>query len=294
MTKNENSDREDLSKWGLASRNYYDSLEDEFKEANEYWENPYDTETWKIENDLASKYLKQEGLLLDLGVGFYPHVESTEEKNLVCLDISDRSLVVARREYGLRNKNMEFICADAMRLPFSDASFGGIIAGGELVNHLPGQALLKEICRVLRPSGRVILSVGMKWCLDSMYAILDAMIGNRIGYAMKLSEAVQFLRHPRRSTEVTWEVTPKLDLRVILYTRKDMMAMVLPARFHIAEIRSLNLISAIVPLPIQQNARIHAALRRAIGFLLRLDRCLAQIPGLRWFAGNVYLVLEKK
>jgi ubiquinone/menaquinone biosynthesis C-methylase UbiE len=294
LTKNESSDREDLSKWSLASRNYYDSLEDEFKEANEYWENPYDTETWKMENDLTSEYLKQEGLLLDLGVGFYPHVESTEEKNLVCLDISGRSLVVAQREYGPRNKNTEFICADAMRLPFPDATFGGIIAGGELVNHMPGYALLKETHRALQPGGKLILSVGMKWCLDSIYAILDAIIAHRIGYSMTRSEAVEFLRRPQSSTQVTWEVTPKLDLRVTLYSKKDIEKTILETGFRVVKTRSLNLLSAIIPLPIQQDARISGMLRTAIKFLLYLDRGLGRIPGLKWFAGNLFMVLEKR
>lgn len=291
LTSNRSSES---SKWSLASRDYYNSLEDEFEAMNEFWENPYDVGTWRMENELVSTHLCHDDLLLDLGVGFYPHIESTAGKNLICLDVSGRSLAVARKAYHCYNQNMEYVCADAMCLPFVDGMFEGIVAGGELINHLPGETLLKEIHRVLRPAGRVVLSVGMKWCLDSMYAILDAIMGNKIGYTMTRSEAAEFLRHPWRSTEVTWEVTPKLDLRVTLYSRRDIKAFILPTRLHIVEIRSLNLLSAIVPLPIQQNARIHTLLRSTITFLLGLDRYLAHVPGLRWFAGNVYLVLEKR
>jgi ubiquinone/menaquinone biosynthesis C-methylase UbiE len=281
------------SKWSIASRDYYDSLEEEFEAMNEFWENPYDLGTWRMENELVSRNLCQDDPLLDLGVGFYPHIESTAGKNLICLDISCRSLAVARKVYHEYNQKMEYVCADAMCLPFVDGAFEGIVAGGELINHLPGQALLKEMHRVLRPAGRVVLSVGMKWCLDSMYAILDAITGNSIGYRMTRSEATQFVQHPLRSTEVTWEVTPKLDLRVTLYSRRDIKAFILLTRFHIVKICSLNLLSAIVPLPIQQNARIHTLLHNIITFLLSLDRCVACVPGLRWLAGNVYLVLEK-
>ena len=69
---------------------------------------------------------------------------------------------------------MEYVAADALLTPFPTGSFGGIIAGGELINHVDGDKLLAEVSRLLQPYGRALLSVGMKWCLDSMYAVADA------------------------------------------------------------------------------------------------------------------------
>jgi SAM-dependent methyltransferase len=276
-------------KWSRASKEYYDSLGREFVEMEEYWQNPYDVATWKMENDLVAEHLGDRHLLLDLGVGFYPHVESTAGKNLVCVDVSCQSLRIARRVYHQCNENMEYVCADAMALPFRNAAFEGIIAGGELVNHMPAKPMLDEASRVLKKGGKIILSVGMKWCIDSLYALLDSLIGNKIGYAMTRNEAAEFIRSTG-STDVTWEVTPSLNLRVKLYTRGDIKKVISSVNMRIVQIRSLDLISGIVPLPVQQDR--HGRLINGIteGLLL-LDRQLGKLPGMRWFAGNLYVVI---
>ncbi|MGH9986257.1 MAG: hypothetical protein ACRD8W_20130, partial [Nitrososphaeraceae archaeon] len=69
----------------VLSKTYYDGLASEFDELNDYWSNPYDSATWDKENALVGQYLGSYDLLLDLGVGFYPHIESTSEKQLVCV-----------------------------------------------------------------------------------------------------------------------------------------------------------------------------------------------------------------
>jgi SAM-dependent methyltransferase len=277
-----------------VSKEYYDTLALEFDEMDEYWANPYDSATWELENRLVRWHLGRKNLLLDLGVGFYPHVESTIDKPLVCVDISQGSLIVARRVYHSHNPTMRYVCADALSLPFADNAFEGIIAGGELINHVPGEILLREMHRVLKPRGKIILSVAMKWCLDSLYSLLDSFIGNRIGYSMTREEALRFLRQPTASSSVTWEVTPDYDLSVTLYSYSHLQRMLARTGFRIVQMRSLNLLSAIVPLPLQQNGKSPRMIRDATTFLLGLDRDFwGKMPGLRWFAGNVYLVLEK-
>jgi ubiquinone/menaquinone biosynthesis C-methylase UbiE len=256
-----------------------------------YWDNPYDIATWKMENDLIDQHFKDCDLLLDLGVGFYPHVESTAGKHLVCVDVSSRSLMVARRVYQHFNEKMEYVCGDAMMLPFRNNVFEGIIAGGELICHMPGEAMIRESSRILKCGGKVVLSVAMKWCIDSFFAVLDSLIGNRLGYSMTRDETARFLKHIWRSSDVTWEVTPRLNLRVTLYTRSDIVRLISHAKMRIIQTRSLLLLSAVIPLPIQQNRNTGLTSTLA-GRLLTVDRYLGRIPGLRWFAGNMYLVLE--
>src|SRR5207247_3395490 len=82
-----------------TTRQYYDRLAAEFDQMDLYWSNPYDTATWDLENELASQFLVACDPILDLGVGFYPHIESTADKCLVNVDLSHPSLVVARSVY---------------------------------------------------------------------------------------------------------------------------------------------------------------------------------------------------
>ncbi|MGH9988102.1 MAG: class I SAM-dependent methyltransferase, partial [Nitrososphaeraceae archaeon] len=216
------------------------------------------------------------------------------EKQLVCVDISKQSLRVARRVYHHFNERMEYLCSDAIMLPFSDGSVEGIIAGGELINHVNGEKLLREIRRVLKPRGRAVVSVAMKWCSDSLYSVSDSYLGGKIGYSMTREEATQFLLKPRSSTDVTWEVTPNCNLQVTLYSCRELQEILSKTEFGILRIESLNLLSGIVPLPIQQDSNSMRLLQNLTKMLLLVDNAfLGKIPALRWFAGNVYLVLER-
>ena len=146
---------------------------------------------------------------------------------------------------------------------------------------------------MLAGRGRAVLSIGMKWCLDSLYALLDSQVGNRLGYSMTREEASEFVRHPVSSSQVTWEVTPKFDLKVTLYSRRDIVRALANASLRVLALRSLNLTSGIIPLPLQQDNDTPAVVRGLSRGLLEVDRWLGQVPLIKWFAGNVYLVVER-
>lgn len=56
------------------------------------------------------------------------------------------------------------LAGDALRLPFADASFDAVICS-EVLEHLPDyRGALGEIQRVLRPGGRLAVSVPRPWC----------------------------------------------------------------------------------------------------------------------------------
>jgi SAM-dependent methyltransferase len=276
-----------------SSRAYYDALARGFAELDDYWTNPYDVETWRMENALVARWLPASAVLLDLGVGFYPHVESTAGRRMICVDVSADSLRVAHAV--THDPRPRYLCADALTLPLADRSVDGIVAGGELVNHVDAERLLAELHRVLVPSGRVVLSIATKWCLDTLYCLLDAFLGLGIGYAMTRDEATAFVTTPATSSDVTWAVTPTSHLRVTLYTRRDLRRLLAASGFDVLVMRSLNVVSGIVPLPAQQDPDASPLAKRITAALLSIDRSIAgRIPGLRWLGGNVYLVLEKR
>jgi SAM-dependent methyltransferase len=73
----------------------------------------------------------------------------------VGLDAAEGMLAVARARYA----EIEFQRGDAERLPFGDASFDSVVAGF-VVNHLPRpERALAEFARVVRPGGRVAVTV---------------------------------------------------------------------------------------------------------------------------------------
>jgi ubiquinone/menaquinone biosynthesis C-methylase UbiE len=101
--------------------------------------------------------------VLDCGCGLGGTVASMNERcssmDLVGLNIDPRQLAVARSNVTARTGNaIQFVQGDACELPFPDSSFDAVTAV-ECIFHFPGRRrFLKEASRVLRPSGRLMVS----------------------------------------------------------------------------------------------------------------------------------------
>lgn len=115
---------------------------------NEYW------------NEEIYKWLPQRRDLAVLdnmcGTGVFLDVLARDFRFVVGADIS---LDMVRHTREDARKSMKgLVCADADRLPFADASFDVVNVRGALHHVNPVDTALKEMRRVLRPGGLVIIS----------------------------------------------------------------------------------------------------------------------------------------
>lgn len=63
------------------------------------------------------------------------------------------------------------LAGDALRLPFADGAFDAVICS-EVLEHIPDyRAAIAEIARVLRPGGRLCVSVPRSWCERLCWAL---------------------------------------------------------------------------------------------------------------------------
>lgn len=78
---------------------------------------------------------------------------------LTCVDISAPML---------RHSGLPSVQADALKLPFADASFDLIVAAAFL-HHVPGMEgqVLRECSRVLKPGGRIVGYDPSAWCIQN-------------------------------------------------------------------------------------------------------------------------------
>lgn len=98
--------------------------------------------------------LKPGARVVDLGCGSGTFTALLARAGYSCvgLDISTKLIAVGRSKYP----NIEFVEGDIERLPFSDASFDGVLLSG-VVHHFPDPSRCAgEVFRVLRPQGRFI------------------------------------------------------------------------------------------------------------------------------------------
>jgi SAM-dependent methyltransferase len=125
--------------------------------------------------------------LLDVacGPGHLAAAAADKGAKPVGLDASEGMVAVARARYA----EIEFQQGDAERLPFGDASFDAVVAGF-VVNHLPRpERALAEFVRVVRPGGRVAVTV---WDRPERMRLLGV-----LGEAVERTEGVRDPGLPR-------------------------------------------------------------------------------------------------
>jgi ubiquinone/menaquinone biosynthesis C-methylase UbiE len=119
---------------------------------------------------LAAK--RAQGATLDLGsgVGYGTAVVAAVDGRkgpLVAVDISQGALTYGKRTY---DKSIRFVAADAGRLPIRDESFDTVVCI-EAIEHVSSAGgVLREIARVLRPDGLLIISTPNKWMTSPLRA----------------------------------------------------------------------------------------------------------------------------
>jgi|YNPNPStandDraft_1061719.scaffolds.fasta_scaffold42419_1 Cyclopropane fatty acid synthase and related methyltransferases len=134
-----------------------------------YWTGPDDTSSnVEAQDRLTDLLISKVGLtpgqtLLDVGCGVgRPAVRLSQQTGAAVVGITVSADQVARatalaERSGVADR-VRFQRADAMALPFNDASFDAVWAFESLL-HMPDRAhVLREVWRVLRPGGRFILT----------------------------------------------------------------------------------------------------------------------------------------
>lgn len=122
----------------------------------------------------ASRYVRPGDTILDcacgLGYGSYMLFQNSPAKKVVGVDLNPASVGYATDNYGVESL-VEFRAGDAQDLSFLPDNSVDFIASFETIEHLPDpEKFLSELGRVLRPSGRILISAPNEWPLDPALA----------------------------------------------------------------------------------------------------------------------------
>lgn len=131
----------------------------------DYFENrvgPAEHEEQRVHEAILSQVQKNAGTILDVGCGSGWVAKEFLKKNIkvISLDISKSNPQKVRELYPSLNHFQ--IVSDSFKLPFASGSIDCVIAS-EIIEHvIDPKAFLKELFRVVKMNGRVIISTPYK------------------------------------------------------------------------------------------------------------------------------------
>jgi demethylmenaquinone methyltransferase / 2-methoxy-6-polyprenyl-1,4-benzoquinol methylase len=133
---------------------------------------------------------------------------------VVGCDFSEPMLEVARQKSGERGLPVEFGWADALDLPYGDASFDAVTVGFGARNLADLERGLSEMARVLRPGGRLValeITRPQREPLAAFYSLWFDRVVPVIGTFAGDSEAYSYLPSSVRSFPEPRELAGMID-----------------------------------------------------------------------------------
>ncbi|MCP4936209.1 MAG: class I SAM-dependent methyltransferase [bacterium] len=116
--------------------------------------------------------------LLDIGCGDGLFANSLAKKGANVIGIDRNALMI--KAAGVRNGPASFLVAEGYALPFEDEMFDAVTLVTVLCLSDCPDAILREIHRVLKPGGRLVIGELGKWSIWALYRRLKGVFGNKL------------------------------------------------------------------------------------------------------------------
>lgn len=217
------------------------------------------------------------------------------------VDIAARLLSIAARKLSTAGfPDANFQRADAERLPFDPHVANVVNCCGPTISFIPDwRTALSEISRCLKPGGRLLLEVEGKWTLDMFWELIDAVLGNRLGYDTSIKKALRQFLPP-------WNVGHHIDYS---FAREQGGPVLMPLKlFTPIEVRrelaaldlivmkrwGLHFITNVIPSTVLHRADAPPLVRSIFACLARVERRVSSVWPFNAFGCSLLIMARKK
>lgn len=130
--------------------------------------------------------------VLEIGIGQGTDMMQFATRGAIChgVDITDNHLALTAMNASLRGIDVDLHKVDATQLPFADGTLDCVYSFGVL-HHIPEiDKVMKEIHRVLKPGGRVMIALYYKW---SAFHLFCKLLANGLAHGWLFSKGYRGL-----------------------------------------------------------------------------------------------------
>jgi len=283
------SDSKDVSE-------FYDEMA-KFNDYDEFW--AYDRILYEQIHPILIEYIekmrKHDSLILDLGCGTGAQTLILCRKGfrrVYGLDISKGLLKIAKIKTRKFDNAPFLINADAATLPFKDETFDLLVCFYNVLNHvLRYDFAIKEMYRVLKKGGHMLLEIEKVSMSDLFYGGLDILLGGILDYEMTLNEWLTQLKHPFHTMTPRWTYKSK-QIRYWRFSTKVIENECQNAGFKIIHKYGISIISGLLPWGLLKKSSSLANIFCPL--FLHLDKNIKNLRIFRNLGLNTVYVMEKQ
>ena len=249
--------KDHLSRAERERERYNEGLDDRYRDF--LMNSMYHFENFRIETGSSVIKSFDKPRVLEFGsYAWHKYVErgGCDVGELICINISEAEMEKGRQFAETSRVKPDFRLMDAHKLEFEDDSFD-VVFGAAILHHLDMPLALSEIRRVLKPGGRMFF--------------IEPMDMNPVG---------RLVRSLTPSARTEDERPFRMHDLALLQESFD-------CRFEFTEFLTVPVGAAATALGVPGDSRF-------LGAVFRIDRAIAQVPGLRTWCRNVLVTGRPK
>ena len=204
------------------------------------------------------------------------------------VDVSAGLLGVAQRQLP----KVAFARGRLEALPYTDSAFDVVTCCGSTLSFVvEPAAAVRELGRVLRPGGRLLLEVEHKWSADLAWMAVSAATGDRLGYGVSVATLWRALARPVDESCVL----PYPGYGALrLFTARELAALLTGAGLAVTRTWGIHSATGCLPSTVLHGGRLRGVLRPLYAALCVVDRWASRLPGARGLASSLVVLAVKR